>query len=58
VSDHPDSEEFVVTIRVLPARTPAAIRLRQWLKIGLRALGLKATRVEEVAADETGQEEE
>lgn len=39
--DRPDSlEYFTITFRALPGRVPAAIRVRHFLKLALRAYGL------------------
>lgn len=37
---------YVLTVRAVEEETPAEIRLRQWLKAGLRRYGLRCERVE------------
>jgi hypothetical protein len=43
-----DPQLMLVTIRALPDDAPAAVRLRRWLKLGLRTFGLRCVSVEEV----------
>ncbi|HVK11060.1 MAG TPA: hypothetical protein VM597_19985 [Gemmataceae bacterium] len=37
--------ESWLQIRVLPCDVPGAVRVRQWLKVGLRSFGVRAVRV-------------
>jgi hypothetical protein len=37
-----DRERFVVHVEALPDSVPAAVRIKGWLKRGLRGFGLKA----------------
>jgi hypothetical protein len=47
----PAAADVRLTIRPLPdAEAPAAIRLRRWLKMGLRVFGLRCTAFEKVPA--------
>jgi hypothetical protein len=39
----------VLVLKPLPDNVPVAIRLKRWLKIGLRTFSLKCVSVEEVA---------
>ena len=34
--------EFVIRVRVLPGDIPRAVRVRSWLKVGLRHYGIKS----------------
>jgi hypothetical protein len=43
-------ERFTVVVEALPSDVPAIIRLRRWLKLGLRSLGLKNLSVTEQTA--------
>src|SRR5262245_4614967 len=52
---HPTPPTFTLTIRPQPSATPAAVRLRAWLKVGLRRFGLKALRVEGPSTADTPQ---
>jgi hypothetical protein len=49
VPDRPP-ERFRLTLAALPSTVPAAVRLKLWLKIGLRAFRLKCEAVEELTA--------
>jgi len=40
------NERFIITIQAAPDDRPVAIRLRQWLKIGLRGMKLRCIRIE------------
>jgi len=44
-------ETYLVVVRASPgdASPPIAVRLRRWLKLGLRSFGLRALRIEPVA---------
>jgi hypothetical protein len=44
----PGPQAVRLTVRPLPDDAPAAVRLRRWLKLGLRTFGLKCLSVEEV----------
>ena len=43
-----------VIIRALPDDAPASVRLRRWLKLGLRTFGLRCVSVEEVPIAASG----
>jgi hypothetical protein len=42
--------EFLVRVRAKPDPVPAAVRLRRWLKLGLRGFGMRAVAVEKLPA--------
>ena len=44
-------ERFTLTVEALPDSAPAVIRLRRWLKMGLRAFGLRCTAAVELLDD-------
>jgi hypothetical protein len=45
-----DDADVRLTIRALPdAEVPAAVRLRRWLKLGLRSFRLRCTEIEGLA---------
>jgi hypothetical protein len=46
MSDRPPPERFAFTLVALPSPRPAALRVRELLKLALRRCGLKAERVE------------
>lgn len=45
MSTDANKDTWVIEFVALPDAVPAAIRVRRWLKIGLRALKLKCTSV-------------
>ncbi len=47
------NEIYTITIRAMPSNTPAAIRLRQLLKLALRAFSLRCISVTEITGDKT-----
>jgi hypothetical protein len=47
-----EGERFRVEVRALKSGIPAAVRLRRWLKYGLRACELKAETAEQLKTTE------
>jgi hypothetical protein len=45
-----EGERFRIEVRALKSDIPSAVRLRRWLKYGLRACELKAESAEELKA--------
>lgn len=43
-----DRDRYHIIVEPLKQSTPVEIRLRRWLKLGLRYLGLKCIRIEPV----------
>jgi hypothetical protein len=47
---HPAGEQVIVEIRGLRSDAPFNVRLKRWLKIGLRAFDLRCVRLQAVPA--------
>lgn len=51
MSDQP-RERYRIEVEALPSGVPATVRMKRWLKIALRAFGLKCLRCEEIPVEE------
>jgi hypothetical protein len=51
MADPASRERYALVVEALPSDTPAAVRLRSWLKRGLRSFNLKCVEAKEVAGD-------
>jgi hypothetical protein len=46
MANKPDPERYHLTVEPVPGRrTPAEVRLRTWLKLGLRAMGIRTVEI-------------